>query len=80
MIKDSSIKVQEKNLEYEDLKNADEAFFTGTAVEITPITKLDQSYINDGKRGPITKILQDLFVSIVSGQNSQYSDWLTFTR
>ena len=80
MIKDSSIKVQEKNLKYEDLKNADEAFFTGTAVEITPITKLDQSIINDGKRGPITKTLQDLFISIVSGQNSQYSDWLTFTR
>ena len=80
MAKDLSIEVHEKDLRYEDLKNADEAFFTGTAVEITPITKLDQSYINDGKRGPITKILQDLFVSIVSGQNSQYSDWLTFTR
>ena len=78
--KDSSIEVQEKDLGYEDLKNADEAFFTGTAVEITPISKLDQSNINDGKRGPITKILQDSFVSIVSGQNSKYSDWLTFTR
>ena len=63
-----------------DLKNADEAFFTGTAVEITPITKLDQSNINDGKRGPVTKILQDLFVSIVSGQNSKYTDWLTFIK
>ena len=80
MAKDLSIEVHEKDLRYEDLKNADEAFFTGTAVEITPITKLDQSSINDGKRGPITKILQDLFVSIVSGQNSEYSDWLTFTR
>ena len=80
MAKDLSIEVHEKDLRYEDLKNADEAFFTGTAVEITPITKLDQSRINDGKRGPITKILQDSFMSIVSGQNPKYSNWLTFTR
>ena len=80
MAKDLSIEVYEKDLRYEDLKNADEAFFTGTAVEITPITKLDQSRINDGKRGPITKILQDSFMNIVSGQNLKYSNWLTFTR
>ena len=80
MAKDLSIEVHEKDLRYEDLKNADEAFFTGTAVEITPITKLDQSNINDGNRGSITKILQDSFVSIVSGQNPKYSNWLTFTR
>ena len=80
MAKDLSIEVHEKDLRYEDLKNADEAFFTGTAVEITPITKLDQSRINDGKRGPITKILQDSFMNIVSGQNLKYSNWLTFTR
>ena len=80
MAKDLSIEVHEKDLRYEDLKNADEAFFTGTAVEITPITKLDQSSINDGKRGPITKIFQDSFMSIVSGQNPKYSNWLTFTR
>ena len=80
MAKDLSIEVHEKDLRYEDLKNADEAFFTGTAVEITPITKLDQSSINDGKRGPITKILQDSFMSIVSGKNPKYSNWLTFTR
>ena len=80
MAKDLSIEVHEKDLRYEDLKNADEAFFTGTAVEITPITKLDQSSINEGKRGPVTKILQDSFMSIVSGQNPKYSNWLTFTR
>ncbi len=77
--KDLSINVIEKDLTYEDLKNADEAFFTGTAVEITPITKIDQSSISDGKRGPVTTILQDTFLSIVSGQNSQYSNWLTYT-
>ena len=77
--KDLSINVHEEDLTYEDLKNADEAFFTGTAVEITPITKLDQSNISDGKRGPITSILQDTFLSIVSGQNSKYSHWLTYT-
>ena len=78
--KDLSIEVQEQDLRYEDLKKADEAFFTGTAVEITPITKFDQSSINNGKRGPITKILQDSFMNIVSGQNPKYSNWLTFTK
>ena len=78
--RDLSIEVKEKDMGYDDLKNADEAFFTGTAVEITPITMLDQTNINDGKRGPVTKILQDLFVSIVSGQNSKYRDWLTFIK
>jgi len=77
--KDLSINVIEKDLTYEDLKNADEAFFTGTAVEITPIAIIDQSSISDGKRGPVTTILQDTFLSIVSGQNSQYSNWLTYT-
>ena len=78
--KDLNYDVVEKNLTFDDLIYADEAFFTGTAVEITPITKLDQSSINDGKRGPITKFLQDSFMNIVSGQNLKYSNWLTFTR
>ena len=75
----TSLLITGKEISYEDLKNADEAFFTGTAVEITPIAIIDQSSISDGKRGPITTILQDKFLSIVSGQNSQYSNWLTYT-
>ena len=74
------IKVIEKNLNYEDLVNADEAFFTGTAVEITPITTLDNLKIADGKRGPITSLLQENFQKIISGNHPKYKDWLTHTK
>ena len=57
--KDFGINVTEKDLTYEDLVNADEAFFTGTAVEITPVTKIDAKLIGAGLRGPITKKLQE---------------------
>ena len=48
--KDLNLQVKEKNLDYDELLNADEAFFTGTAVEITPISKLDNNSINNGSR------------------------------
>ncbi len=78
--KDQGIKVYEKNIKFEDLVDADEAFFTGTAVEITPVTKLNGNHIKDGKRGEITKKLQETFQEIISGNNPIYDNWLTFTR
>tara|TARA_B100000902_G_C27279375_1_gene900784 strand:+ start:1043 stop:1963 length:921 start_codon:yes stop_codon:yes gene_type:complete len=78
--KDLGIEVQEENIRYEDLANAEEAFFTGTAVEITPITKFDNRPINNGKRGEITHKLQNIFEEIISGKNSLYKNWLTHTR
>ena len=77
---DSNYDVEEKNLEYEDLRNADEAFFTGTAVEITPITKLDNHKINNGKRGKVTKKLQEKFNKIICGDDKTYEDWLSFVK
>ena len=71
------INLHEKDLKYEDLVNSDEAFFTGTAVEITPITKLDGKPINKGERGVITKKLQKQFEDVVSGNNETYKHWLT---
>ena len=68
----------EKDISYEDLLNADEAFFTGTAVEITPISKIDNKPIKDGKRGKITRKLQDTFQQIISGEDSKYQNWLTY--
>ena len=59
--KDFGINVIEKDLTYEDLSFADEAFFTGTAVEITPVTKIDSKPIGVGGRGPITKKLHEVF-------------------
>src|SRR5690606_6179294 len=55
---------------------ADEAFFTGTAAEITPIRELDDRPIGDGRRGPITEKLQTLFFDIVAGRNERYRPWL----
>ena len=77
---DLSFKVNEKNLTYDDLVNSDEAFFTGTAVEITPITKLDNKLINQGERGSLTAQLQQKFEDIVSGNNETYKRWLTYTQ
>ena len=77
---DFDIEVSEKNIKFEELVDADEAFFTGTAVEITPVTTLNGKYINNGKRGKITKELQEAFQEIISGKNSSYNSWLTYTR
>tara|TARA_B100000886_G_scaffold89698_1_gene59128 strand:- start:1756 stop:2676 length:921 start_codon:yes stop_codon:yes gene_type:complete len=78
--KDLNIQVKEKNLDYDELLNADEAFFTGTAVEITPISKLDNNSINNGSRGEITKLLQEKFYEIISGHDKFYESWLTYIK
>ena len=73
-----SIEVQEQDLTFEDLVKADEAFFSGTAVEITPITTLDNSDIGDGLRGPVTEMLQSKYSEIVCGKDERYLNWLTY--
>jgi len=78
MAQDLGIEVEEKNLLFDDLVNADEAFFSGTAVEITPITTLDNSDIGEGLRGPVTEMLQSKYSEIVCGKDANYSDWLTY--
>ena len=78
--KNLDLEVIEKNIKFEDFVDADEAFFTGTAVEITPVTSLDGEPINNGKRGEVTKQLQDKFQEIISGNNASYENWLTYTR
>ena len=69
--------IEEKNLTFDDLLNADEAFYSGTAVEITPISTVDGSKIGSGSIGLITEILQKKYSEIVCGQDDNYSDWLT---
>ena len=78
--KDLNLQVKEKNLDYDELLNADEAFFTGTAVEITPISNLDNNLINNGSRGKITKLLQEKFQEIISGHDKFYQSWLTYIK
>ena len=78
--KNFGINVIEKDITYDEACSADETFFTGTAVEITPITKIDSYKIGDGLRGPITRKLQKTYGLIVSGQNNQYNNWLSYVN
>ena len=74
---DLNYEIEEKDLIFDDLLGADEAFYSGTAVEITPITKVNESKIGSGSIGPITDILQTKYSEIVCGKDQNYSDWLT---
>ena len=71
------IDVEETDLTFDHLLEADEAFFSGTAVEITPITKANETTIGTGAIGPITEILQSKYLDIVCGNDAQYAHWLT---
>ena len=78
--KDLNYDVIEKNLTFDDLISADEAFFTGTAVEITPISKVDEIKIGHDGAGEITKVLQNKFDEVISGKDLNYQSWLTYTK
>jgi branched-chain amino acid aminotransferase len=71
------IKVVEKRITRDEVYVADEAFFTGTAAEVTPIRQLDGRPIGIGKRGPITEKLQKLYFDTVHGRNDRHPEWLT---
>ena len=78
--KDLNYDVVEKNLTFDDLISADEAFFTGTAVEITPISKVNEVKIGNDGAGEITKVLQNKFDEVISGKDLNYQSWLTYTK
>ncbi len=72
------LKICEKRLTRDEVYIADEAFFTGTAAEVTPIRELDGRQIGTGTRGPITEHLQKLYFDVVQGRHIAHGDWLTF--
>lgn len=72
------IPVIEKRITRDEIYCADEAFFTGTAAEVTPIRELDNRIIGNGKRGPITTRLQAMFFDCVSGKANNHANWLTY--
>jgi branched-chain amino acid aminotransferase len=74
---DMEVKVQERPITRTELIHAEEAFFSGTAAEITPIVEVDHHKIGDGDTGEFTKKLMDSFQEIVRGKISNYKDWLT---
>jgi branched-chain amino acid aminotransferase len=74
---DLGIQLVTRRLTRDDLYIADEAFFTGTAAEVTPIREIDNRRIGAGTRGPVTAKLQKAFFDLVAGRNPKYAHWLT---
>jgi branched-chain amino acid aminotransferase len=68
--------VVSKRLTRDDIYIADEAFFTGTAAEVTPVRELDGRQIGAGRRGPLTTKIQSLFFAVVNGKVPEHADWL----
>lgn len=77
---DAGIEVVEARFTRDEVYICDEAFFTGTAAEVTPIRELDGRMIGDGKAGAITKKLQALFFDTVKGKGKKYEHWLTYVK
>ena len=74
---DLDLEVFEKDISVDDVKEADEAFFTGTAAEVTPVVQVDQSKIGDGMTGKITRKIQKEYFDLIRGKNMKYDHWLT---
>ncbi len=77
LARNRSIPLEEKTFTRDSLYIADEAFFSGTAAEITPIREVDNRRVGEGKPGPITRLIQDLFFRVTRGQEPRYHEWLT---
>jgi branched-chain amino acid aminotransferase len=75
--RDLGIEVREKRITRDEMYCADEAFFTGTAAEVTPIRELDDRVIGEGRRGPVTQRIQETFFAAVGGTDEKYKKWLT---
>jgi branched-chain amino acid aminotransferase len=74
---DLGYEVIARRITRDDLYIADEAFFTGTAAEVTPIREVDARTIGTGRRGPVTTKIQKAFFDLVNGKNRKYKAWLT---
>ena len=76
--RDEGFEVVESRFTRDELYTADEAFFTGTAAELTPIREVDDRAIGGGKPGPMTKKLQEIFFDTLRGKREEYKGWLTY--
>ncbi len=80
LAKETGHDVVETTIKIEQLYDADEAFFTGTAAEVTPIREIDHNSIGNGSRGPITEKLQTMYFDLVHGRLDIHKDWLTVVK
>lgn len=78
LIDEAGLDLVEKRITRDEVYVADEAFFTGTAAEVTPIRELDGRSIGNGGRGPVTEQLQARYFDCVNGRDPKHDDWLTF--
>jgi len=78
LARDKGIATQEATITRDELYIADEVFMTGTAAELTPVREIDHRTIGNGKRGPITKALQDAFFDVVAGRDRKREAWLSY--
>jgi branched-chain amino acid aminotransferase len=78
LAKDEGLEIREKRMTRDEVYIADEAFFTGSAAEVTPIRELDGRTIGAGSRGPITEKLQSTYFDLVHGRHNKYEDWLAY--
>jgi len=74
------VTIKEKRITRDEVYIADEAFFTGTAAEVTPIREVDGRVIGAGKRGPITERLQSMYFDLVHGRHATHGEWLTYIK
>ena len=77
LARERGYEVSARRLTRDDVYIADEAFFCGTAAEVTPIVELDRRAIGDGRSGPVTRALQRAFFDVVAGRDARHRDWLT---
>ncbi|MFO0752955.1 MAG: branched-chain amino acid transaminase [Thermodesulfovibrionales bacterium] len=80
LAKDAGMEVREERFTRDEVYICDEAFFTGTAAEVTPIRELDSRTIGEGRAGTVTRKLQKLFFDAVKGRNKKYGSWLTYVK
>jgi branched-chain amino acid aminotransferase len=78
LLKELGVSVVEDTIPREMLYIADEVFFTGSAAEVTPIRSIDKIVIGSGKRGPVTKKIQEAFFAYINGNREDTYGWLTF--
>jgi len=78
LAKEAGYEVREKRITRDEVYVADEAFFTGTAAEVTPIRELDGRTIGCGSRGPVTKVLQTKYFDVVHGRSAEHKHWLAY--
>src|SRR3990172_643206 len=78
IVRDKGYELVEERFTRDELYTADEAFFTGTAAELTPIREVDDRQIGPGRRGPVTADLQQTFFDVIKGKNERYATWLAY--